>query len=299
MEQILSYEMWPTVSYCCMSSFHRKGMNWRHLLTMKIVCIFLNWESSLRLHRVVLLHITWEGKYTFFFVPITTFYQTGQYASPAVVPKAGGDGGGALQWVLPLQLSAKADEGIFGGKSFPFLWQPPWGSFCLAVVIVPPHRQSPTAHEKGKAERKTLRASCCLVVMLRGLWKPSTQQMQKDRAHAAQELFFCRARNPGIQQFVATCHLTHIFKVAPSLGGSPSQTRLRFPLWSCAKRFWARRLQSQLFFSRSLSRPLVPATCPRTLLRGQHQGTVFLLKPVLHPMLQPLSNSDLREPLVY
>lgn len=59
--------MWPTVSYCCMSSFHRKGMNWRHSRIMKIVCIFLNWESSLRLHRVVLLHITWEGKNTFFF----------------------------------------------------------------------------------------------------------------------------------------------------------------------------------------------------------------------------------------
>lgn len=58
--------MWPTVSYCCMSSSHRKGMNWRHSLIMKIVCIFLNWETSLRLYRVVLLHITWEGKNTFF-----------------------------------------------------------------------------------------------------------------------------------------------------------------------------------------------------------------------------------------
>lgn len=65
---MISGEMWPTVSYCCMSSFHRKGMNWRHSLIMKIVCIFLNWESSLRLHRVVLLHITWKGKkkHTFF-----------------------------------------------------------------------------------------------------------------------------------------------------------------------------------------------------------------------------------------
>lgn len=66
MEKIISSEMWPTVSYCCMSSFHRKGMNWRHSLIMKIVCIFLNWESSLRLHRIVLLHITWEGKTHFF-----------------------------------------------------------------------------------------------------------------------------------------------------------------------------------------------------------------------------------------
>lgn len=59
---MLSHEMWPTVTYCCMSSLHRKGVNERHSLIMKIVCIFLNWESSLRLHRAVLLHITREGK---------------------------------------------------------------------------------------------------------------------------------------------------------------------------------------------------------------------------------------------
>lgn len=61
---MLSHEMWPTVTYCCMSSLHRKGVNERHSLIMKIVCIFLNWESSLRLHRAVLLHITREGKKT-------------------------------------------------------------------------------------------------------------------------------------------------------------------------------------------------------------------------------------------
>lgn len=84
---MISCEMWPTVSYCCMSSFHRKGMNWRHSLIMKIVCIFLNWESSLRLHRVVLLHITWKGKKTHFFLLITTFNQTQQYTSLAVVSR--------------------------------------------------------------------------------------------------------------------------------------------------------------------------------------------------------------------
>lgn len=41
----------------------------------------------MRLHRVVLLHITWEGKKAHFFVPITTFYQTQQCASTAVISK--------------------------------------------------------------------------------------------------------------------------------------------------------------------------------------------------------------------
>lgn len=89
---------------------------------------------------------------------------------------------------------------------------------------------------------------CSLAVMLWGLWEDSRQQMQNDMTHAAHELFFWRTKNPGIQHFIATCHLTHIFKVGPSLLGSPSQTIIMFLLLSYSKQTLSTALKSFFLF---------------------------------------------------
>ena len=113
--------MWPTVSYCCMSSSHRKGMNWRHSLIMKIVCIFLNWETSLRLHRVVLLHITREGKNTFFcsnnnLLSDTTIHLQSSYIKKKLLKIEIVKVKFLSQVAYPAAF-CKGSNGIFGGKT--------------------------------------------------------------------------------------------------------------------------------------------------------------------------------------
>lgn len=138
--------MWPTVSYCCMSSFHRKGMNWRRSLIMKIVCIFLNWESSLRLHRLVLLHITWEGEKSTFFcsnnilLSDATMHLRGRRIKQETAADGKSPSGVSLPSVLQRRRSAHERKAYSRGKngSISFFPRLPGCSFsCLFLVIVP------------------------------------------------------------------------------------------------------------------------------------------------------------------
>lgn len=184
--------MWPTVSYCCMSFFHRKGMNWRHSLTMKIVCIFLNWESSLRLHRVVLLHITWEGKYTFFcsnnnLLSSTTIYLPGSCIKKKLLQIVS-QSGGAFQRVLHLQLSASETQAYLGEKEKSFAFSDTYhsvASVCFWLLSPRP----PLFIKKKEKERENLWTFCYLVVMLWGLGKAALSRWKRYDKHRTLTIF--------------------------------------------------------------------------------------------------------------
>lgn len=187
--------MWPTVSYCCMSSSHRKGMNWRHSLIMKIVCIFLNWETSLRLHRVVLLHITWEGKNTFFCSNNNLLSDTTIHLQSSCIKKK----------LLKIEIVkveflfqvaypaafCKRSNGTFGRKtkaspaadqgaaSLVCVWM------CACLLLFVAHFPNYSLKRRKSREGKRMWTFCFVVVMLWRLWKNSSQLMWKDRTDTA------------------------------------------------------------------------------------------------------------------
>lgn len=186
--------MWPTVSYCCMSSSHRKGMNWRHSLIMKIVCIFLNWETSLRLHRVVLLHITWEGKNTFFCSNNNLLSDTTiRLQSSCIKKKLLKIEIVKVDFLFQVAYPAafcKGSNGIFGGKtkaspsttdqgtaSLVCVWM------CVSLLFVA-HFPSYSLKRRKSRERKRMWTFCFAIIMLWRLWKNSRQLMCKDRTDA-------------------------------------------------------------------------------------------------------------------
>lgn len=188
--------MWPTVSYCCMSSSHRKGMNWRHSLIMKIVCIFLNWETSLRLHRVVLLHITWEGKKNIFLFQEQPFIRHNNTPPKQLYRKETAEDWNSQsgvsfpsglpcsflqkkQWHIWRKTKASPSATDRGAASLICVWM------CACLLLFVAHFPKYSLKRRKSREGKRMWTFCFVVVMLWRLWKNSSQLMWKDRTDAA------------------------------------------------------------------------------------------------------------------